>query len=84
MEKGKTSSMSPNEVLGFPEIPTTTHEFVALLQFGTSYELVDWLTKRLQYASYILAQEHKDREEIQKIMLSVIEPEEVKELQRID
>ena len=35
MEKGKTSSMSPNEVLGFPEIPTTTHEFAALLQFGT-------------------------------------------------
>ena len=41
MEKGKASTVSLNEVLGLPDIPPTSHEFVALLQFGTSYELVD-------------------------------------------
>ena len=75
MEKGKISSMSPNEVLGLLEIPPAAHEFAALLQFGTSYELVDWLAKRLQHVSDLIAQEHKDREIIQKAMLEVIDPE---------
>ena len=62
MEHGKASEISPSEVLSMPNIPPTAHEFATLLQFGTSYELVDWLAKHLQFASYQLAQEHKDRE----------------------
>ena len=49
---------------------------MALLQYDTSYDLVDWLAK-------CLAQEHKDWEMIQKAMLGDLEPEEERELQRI-
>ena len=55
VEKGKTLSMSLNDLLGLPEVPPAAHEFAALLQFGKSYELVDWLAKRLQYATDLLA-----------------------------
>ena len=48
------------EIATFPGIPPASHEFTALLQAGTSYKLVDWLAKRLQFAAAQLAQEHKD------------------------
>ena len=32
----------------FPEIPQATHELATILQFGTSYELIEWLARRLQ------------------------------------
>ena len=44
---------------------------------------MDWLTKRLQYASYLLAQEHKDRIMIQKSLIGAFEPEEQHEVDRI-
>ena len=47
VEKGTSSSMTPREVLGLPKLPPTTHELVAIMQFGTSYELVEWLAQRL-------------------------------------
>ena len=83
MEKWKASTISLNKVLGLPDIPPVAHEFAALLQFDTSYELVDWLAERLQFASDLLAQEHKDQEMIQKAMLGDLELEEERELQRI-
>ena len=52
------------------------HELAALLQAGTSYELVDWLAKRLQFAAEQLPQEHKDREMIQKALLGALTLEE--------
>ena len=75
--------MSLDEVLGLPELLVAVHEFATILQFGTSFELVEWLAHRLQYASDMLAQEHKDRIMIQKAMISAIEPEEQPELDRI-
>ena len=36
--------MIPNEVLGLPEFPLAAHELAMILQFGTSYELVEWPT----------------------------------------
>ena len=53
------------EALGFSDIPTAAHELVAILQFGTSYELVEWLAKRQQEVLERLAQEHKNRVMIQ-------------------
>ena len=40
-EKGKSSTTATQEVLAIPNIPPAAHEFAAILQFGTSYELVD-------------------------------------------
>ena len=71
------------EALGFSDIPAATHELAAILQFGTSYELVDWLAKRLTEVSEWLAQEHKDRVMIQKSLSGILEPEEQAEVDRI-
>ena len=35
--------MTPSEVLGLPELLPTAHELAVILQFGTSYEPVEWL-----------------------------------------
>ena len=39
--------MTPREALGLLELPPVAHELVAILQFRTSYELVEWLAYRL-------------------------------------
>ena len=70
--------MTPREALALPELPP-----VAILQFGTSYELVKWLAYRLQEFLEKLAQEHKDRIMIQKSLIGVVEPEEQQEIDRI-
>ena len=62
MEKGKSSMVAPKDILSMPDTPPVVHEITAILRFGTSYELVDWLAKHLQFASEQLAQEHKDKE----------------------
>ena len=49
------------ETATVPDIPSSTHEFFALLQAGMSYELVNWLAKRLQFVAEQLVQEHKNR-----------------------
>ena len=68
----------------FATTPPVVHEIVATISwFGTSFELVEWLAKRLQFASEQLAQEHKDREIIRKAMMGVLEREDKRELQRI-
>ena len=51
IEKGKSSVTSPREALGFSEIPPAAHELATILQFVTSYELVEWLAHRLQEVS---------------------------------
>ena len=68
--------MAPNKVVGLLDKPPAAYEFATLLQFNTSYELIDCLAKQLQHASDMLTREHKDREMIQKSMLSIIKPEE--------
>ena len=82
IEKGKSSVMGPREALGFFEMPSAVHELVAILQFGTSYELVEWLAHRLQEVSERMAQEHKDRIMFQKSLIGVVEPEEQQEVNR--
>ena len=71
------------EALGFSDIPTAAHELAAILQFGTSYELVDWLAKSLAEVSEWLAQEHKDRVLIQKSLSGLLESEEQAEVDKI-
>ena len=50
-----TPTVPLDDILAFTDIPPVAHEFAALLQAGTSYELVDWLAKRLQFAVEQLA-----------------------------
>ena len=39
------------QIAAFPDISPVAHEFAALLEVVTSYELVNWLAKRLQFAA---------------------------------
>ena len=69
------------EAVGFSNIPPIAHELVAILQFGTSYELVEWLAPRLQEVLERMAQEQQIM--IQKSLSGVVEPPEQQELDRI-
>ena len=71
------------EVVGFSDIPPLAYELAVILQFGTSYELVEWLARRLQEVSERMAQEHRDQIMIQKSLSGTVEPEEQQELHRI-
>ena len=42
-QHGKGMLTAKSEVLHYPDIPDTAHEFGALLQFGTTYELMELL-----------------------------------------
>ena len=75
--------MTPREILDWPEFPPAAHELAAILQFGTSYELVEWLAWRLHEVSEQMAQEHKENVMIQKALVYSIEPEDQQEINRI-
>ena len=83
IQEGQSSVTSVREATAFPEIPPATHELVAILQFGTSYELVEWLARRLQEVSDRMAQEHQDQIMIQKTLRGVVEPQDQQEIDRI-
>ena len=51
VEKGKSSIMTPKEALRLRELPLAAHELAAIMQFGTSYEVVEWLAQRLYEVS---------------------------------
>ena len=61
-----------DEIYAFHDIPPAAHEFAALLQVGTAYELVAWLAKRLQFTAEQLAQENTGWEMIQKALLGTL------------
>ena len=75
-QRGQPSTTIVQEALGFSDIPVVAHELAAILQFGTSYELVHWLAKRLAEVSEQLAQEHKDQVMMQKSLSRVLQPKE--------
>ena len=71
------------EAFGFSNIPAATHELATMLQFGTSYELVEWLAKRLQEVSERMVQEHWDQIMIQKSLCGAVEPNEQTKVDKI-
>ena len=83
VQAGQSSVTIVREATAFPEIPPVAHELAAILQFGTSYELVEWLAKRLQEVLEIMAQEHQDQIMIQKTLRGVVEPQDQQEIDRI-
>ena len=45
IQKGQASTTTVQEAMGFSDIPAAAHELAAILQFETSYELVEWLPR---------------------------------------
>ena len=83
IQKGQASTTTVQEAMGFSDIPPAAHELAASLQFETSYELVEWLPRRLQEVSGRMAQEHKDQIMIQNSLIGAVELEEQAEVDRI-
>ena len=83
IQEGQSSVSTVREATTFPEIPPAADELAIILQFGTSYELVQWLARRLQEVSARMAQEHQDQIMIQKSLRGTVEPHEQQEIDRI-
>ena len=83
LQQGQSSKIAIREAHGCLDIPPAAHELAAILQFGTSYELVEWLARRLTEVSERLAQEHHDRIMIQKSLRGALEPQEKAEVEKI-
>ena len=58
-QRGQPSTTTVQETLGFLDIPAATHELAAILQFRTSYELVEWF-QITEEANNKLAQQQND------------------------
>ena len=83
IQKGQASTATVQEALGFSNILIAAHEQTAILQVDTSYELVEWLARRLQEVSERMAQEHRDQIMIQKSLCRAVEPNEQAEVDKI-
>ena len=59
LQRGQPSKVTTQASQGFSDILAAAHESAAIMQFGTSYELVEWLAKRLTEVSARLAQDTK-------------------------
>ena len=44
IEHGQTTQILEDEVLGYKDLPAEAYDFSALLQLGTTYELMDFLS----------------------------------------
>ena len=71
------------EGLGFSDIPPAAHELATILQFETSYELVEWLARRLHEVLERMEKEHRDHIMIQKLLSGDVVPKEQEEVDRI-
>ena len=76
IEHGQTTQISEDEVLGYRDLPAEAYEFSALLRFGTTYELVDFLARAQIQAATRMAEEHAEIKMIQKALLGETEHEE--------
>ena len=59
---GKGVLTTKSEVLHYPDIPDTAHEFGALLQFGTTYELMEFLATHQIKVFQRMAEEHAEQQ----------------------
>ena len=76
IEHGQTTQISEDEVLGYRDLPAEAYEFSALLRFGTTYELVDFLARAQIQAATRMAEEHAEMKMIQKALLGETEHDE--------
>ena len=67
--------MAESKVLRYSDIPDTTHEFGALLQFGTTYELMEFLATQQIKVSQRMAKEHAKQQMIERALTRTTESE---------
>ena len=76
--------MTPvRESKAFPGIPPAAHDLAVILQFRTSYELVEWLARRLQEVSERMASKHRNQIMIQMTLRGTVDLQDQQEIDRI-
>ena len=63
--------------MGYKDLPAEAYEFSALLQLGTTFELMDFLTAARK------AEEHAESKMIQRALMVELEPKDDRALQKI-
>mgnify|MGYP006889217529 FL=1 len=82
IEHGQTKQIS-EEVLGYKDLPVEAYQFSALLQLGTTYELMAFLARAQVAATTRMAEEHEETKMIQRALTGELEPHEDRALQKI-
>ena len=72
-----------NEVMAYPEIPDVAHEFAARLQFGTTFEVMEFLARQQIKLSQRMADEHAEMQMIQRTLSGTTEREDEHALYKI-
>ena len=72
-----------SEVLAYPDIPDTAHEFGALLQFGTSYKLMEFLATQQIKVSQRMVEEHEEQQMIERALTRTAESEDEEPLAKV-
>ena len=83
IEHGQTTQISEDDVLGYKELLVEAYEFSALLRLGTTYKLMEFLTRAQVSAATCMAEEHAENKTIQHALVDELEPEEDRALQKI-
>ena len=69
--------------MAFPEMLVVAHEFVALLKFGASFEIMEFLATQQVKVSQCMAEEHAERQMIERVLTGMVEREEERALSKI-
>mgnify|MGYP007007547725 CR=1 FL=1 len=83
MQWGKGIFIAESEVLKYPDIPDTTHEFGALLQFGTIYELMEFFATHQIKVPQRMVEEHVEQQMIKRALTRTAESEDEGSLARV-
>ena len=75
-QRGKGVLTAESEVLRYPDSMDTTHEFGTLLQFGTTYELMEFLATHQIKVSQRMAEEHAEQQMIKRPLTGTTESED--------
>ena len=82
-QRGKSVLTAQSEVLAYPDIPDTAHEFGALLQFNTTYELMEFLATQQIKVSQRMAEEHEEQQMIERALTHRAEIEDEEPLAKV-
>ena len=75
--------MTNNVVMAYPEMVAKAHEFEALLQFNASFENMEFLATQQVKVSQCMAEEHAERQMIERVLAGMVEREEERALSKI-
>ena len=75
-ERGKGLLTSNNVVMACSEMSFVAHEFATLLQFGTSFEIMEFLATQQIKVSQCMDKEHMERQMIERALAGIAKRED--------